>query len=229
MDQSAQKDSPESMGARPLRILLADDHDVMRQGTQALIERQPGWKVCGLAATGREAVEQADKLRPDVVVIDMTMPEMNGLDAAIQIKHRVPESEVLMFTAHEDEELVREAFEAGLKSVVFKSEAYAFLVEAIRALAEHKPFFAPKASEILFSKVLDPAEGQRTRGHRLSGREREIVQLVAEGKSNKAAADVLGISARTVEAHRATIQRKLGVDSVAGLVRYAIRNKIVAP
>jgi DNA-binding NarL/FixJ family response regulator len=212
-----------------LQILLADDHDVMRQGTQALIERQPGWKVCGVAATGREAVVQAEAMQPDVVIMDMMMPDLNGLDAAIQIKHRVPQAEILMFTAHEDEELVRNAYNAGLKSVVFKSEAYEFLVEAIKALSEHKRFFAPKASEILFSTVFEPAAGDEPRGQRLSVREREIVQMVAEGKSNKAVADALGISARTVEAHRATILRKLGIDSVAGLVRYAIRHKMVAP
>jgi DNA-binding NarL/FixJ family response regulator len=218
-----------SAPAPALRILLADDHDVMRQGTQALIERQPGWKVCGVAATGREAVVQAEAMQPNVVIMDMMMPDLNGLDAAIQIKHRVPEAEILMFTAHEDEELVRDAYNAGLKSVVFKSEAYDFLVEAIKALSEHKRFFAPKASEILFSSVFEPTGGDEPRGQRLSVREREIVQLVAEGKSNKAVADALGISARTVEAHRATILRKLGIDSVAGLVRYAIRHKMVAP
>jgi DNA-binding NarL/FixJ family response regulator len=209
-----------------LRILLADDHDVMRQGIRLLIERQPGWEVCGLASTGREAVAQASELKPDVVIMDMTMPELNGLDAAIEIKRRVPESEVLMFTAHEDEDLVREAFEAGIKSVVFKSEAYDFLVEAIKALSLHKPFFAPRSSEILFSKIVDRTEAGPV--PRLSTREREILQMLAEGKSNKAVADALGISIRTVEAHRANILRKLKLDSVAALVRYAIRHRLVA-
>ncbi|HZE56711.1 MAG TPA: response regulator transcription factor [Chthoniobacterales bacterium] len=217
-----------SSNAGSLRILLADDHDVMRQGTRMLIERQPGWEVCGLASTGREAVAQADELKPNVVIMDMTMPEMNGLDAAIEIKRRVPESEILMFTAHEDEGLVQDAFEAGIKSVVFKSEAYDFLVKAIKALSEHQPFFAPKASEILFSKITDPTGARSERGPRLTGREREIVQLVAEGKSNKAIAETLGISDRTVEAHRASVLRKLNLDSVAALVRYAIRHKLIA-
>src|SRR6266513_3354707 len=154
----------------PLRILLADDHDVMRQRTRLLIERQPGWEVCGLASTGREAVAQADELKPNVVIMDMTMPEMNGLDAAIEIKRRVPESESLMLTAHEEEDLGHDAFASGVKSVVFKSEAYDFLVKAIKALSEHKPFFAPKASEILFSKLIDPTGAER--GPILSARER---------------------------------------------------------
>jgi two-component system response regulator NreC len=216
----------------PVRILIADDHDVMRGGTRALIERQPGWEVCGIAATGREAVAQAIKLEPDIVIMDMTMPELNGLDAAIRIKRRLPKTEILMFTAHETDELIREVFEAGAKSFILKSEAHHFLVEAIQSLSQHKPFFTNKVSEILFASVLNPTErdssGARPR-QRLSVREREIVQLLAEGKSNKEVATTLGISLRTAETHRASILRKLSLDSVAGLVRYAIRNKIVEP
>src|SRR6476646_7258146 len=145
------------MAATPnstLRILLADDHDIMRRGTQALIERQAGWEVCGLASTGREAVARAEQLQPDIVVMDMTMPELNGLDAAVLIKRRRPKTEVVMFTAHEDEELVHEAFDAGLKSVIFKSEAYECLVRAIQSLSEHKPFFSERVSTILFSDMV---------------------------------------------------------------------------
>jgi two-component system, NarL family, response regulator NreC len=214
----------------PLRILIADDHDVMRDGTRALIERQPGWEVCGLAGTGREAVTQAIQLRPDIVIMDMTMPELNGLDAAVQIKRRLPRTEILMFTAHETEELIREVFEAGAKSFIFKSEAHHFLVEAIQSLSQHKPFFTSKVSEILFADFLNRSEGNShgpRPGQRLSGREREIVQLLAEGRSNKEVAEALGISVRTAETHRASILRKLRLDSVAGLVRYAIRNKII--
>jgi two-component system, NarL family, response regulator NreC len=214
----------------PLRILIADDHDVMRQGTRSVIERQPGWEVCGIAGTGREAVAQARQLEPDIVIMDMTMPELNGLDAAIQIKRQCPGTEILMFTAHETDDLIRQAFEAGVKSFIFKTEAHRFLVEAIESLARHKPFFTTKVSEILFSKIINRAEGSRDAsepGQRLSPREREIVQLIAEGKSNKEVADTLGISVRTAETHRASILRKLNLDSVAGLVRYAIRNKLI--
>jgi DNA-binding NarL/FixJ family response regulator len=214
----------------PLRILIADDHDVMRQGTRAMIERQPGWEVCGIAATGRQAVEQAFALEPDVVVMDMSMPELNGLDAAVQIKRRLPQTEILIFTAHQTEELIPQVFEAGVKSFIFKSEAAKFLVEAIESLSRHKPFFTNKVSEILFSGIASRGEGKSgaaAPGQRLSAREREIVQLLAEGKSNKAVADKLGISVRTAETHRASVLRKLGLDSLACLVRYAIRNRII--
>jgi DNA-binding NarL/FixJ family response regulator len=215
-----------------VRILIADDHDVMRQGTRSLVERQQGWEVCGTASNGREAVSKATELQPDIVIMDMTMPELNGLDAAIQIKRRLPNTEILMFTGQESENLIRDAFESGVKSVILKSEAHHFLVEAIESLARHKPFFTDKVSEILFSNMLERAQGDRDAsepGERLSVREREIVQLIAEGKSNKEVAEALGISVRTAETHRASILRKLKVDSVAGLVRYAIRNKIIDP
>jgi two-component system, NarL family, response regulator NreC len=214
----------------PLRILIADDHDVMREGTRAVIERQPGWEVCGTAGTGREAVAQAVRLQPDIVIMDMSMPDLNGLDAAVQIKRRLPPTEILMFTAHETEELIREVFEIGVKSFIFKSEAHTYLVDAIRSLSQHKPFFTNKVSQILFSDIVNRSTKGAARiepGQRLSAREREIVQLLAEGKSNKEVADTLGISVRTAETHRASILRKLSLDSIAGLVRYAIRNKII--
>jgi two-component system, NarL family, response regulator NreC len=214
----------------PLRILIADDHDVMREGTRAVIERQPGWEVCGTAGTGREAVAQAVRLQPDIVIMDMSMPDLNGLDAAVQIKRRLPPTEILMFTAHETEELIREVFEIGVKSFIFKSEAHTYLVDAIKSLSQHKPFFTNKVSQILFSDIVNRSTKGAARiepGQRLSAREREIVQLLAEGKSNKEVADALGISVRTAETHRASILRKLSLDSIAGLVRYAIRNKII--
>ena len=214
----------------PLRILIADDHDVMREGTRAVIERQSGWEVCGIAATGREAVNQAVALEPDIVVMDMTMPELNGLDAAVQIKRRLPKTEILIFTGNASDQLIRDVFEAGVKSFINKAETHKYLVDAIESLSRHKPFFTDKVSEVLFSNLLNRTEGTRNTtepGQRLSGREREIVQLLAEGKSNKEVAEALGISVRTAETHRASILRKLNLDSVAGIVRYAIRNKII--
>ena len=213
-----------------LRILIADDHEVMRDGTRALIERQPGWEVCGIAGTGREAVAQAIRLQPNIVIMDMSMPDLNGLDAAVQIKRHVPHTEILMFTAHESDELIREVFEAGAKSYIFKSEAHHFLVDAIQSLSEHKPFFTSRVSEVLFAEMLNrsgttPQATETSR--RLTPREREIVQLLAEGSSNKKVAGVLGISIRTAETHRASVLRKLNLDSLASLVRYAIRNKII--
>jgi DNA-binding NarL/FixJ family response regulator len=216
----------------PLRILIADDHDVVRQGAQAVIERELGWEICGFATNGREAVARAVELKPDIVILDMTMPRLNGLDAAIQIKRQVPGTEILMFTAHESDDLIRQAFEAGIKSFVAKTEAHQLLVEAIGSLARHKPYFTAKVSDILFSSILNRSARRRDEaesGQRLTAREREVVQLIAEGKSNKEVADAFGISVRTVETHRAGILRKLNLDSVAGLVRYAIRNKIIEP
>jgi DNA-binding NarL/FixJ family response regulator len=153
----------------PIRILIADDHDVMRQGTRSVIEREPGWEVCGVACTGREAVTQASELAPDIVIMDMTMPELNGLEAALQIKRRAPHTEILMFTAHESDNLIQDAFAVGVKSFILKSEGHHFLVEAIESLARHKPFFTSKVSEILFSNMLNRREDHVTQRNQRSG------------------------------------------------------------
>jgi DNA-binding NarL/FixJ family response regulator len=212
-----------------VRVLVADDHEVVLEGVRALIERQPDLEVCGLAANGREAVELAQKTKPDVVVLDMSMPELDGLDVIRLIKKKLPDTEVVVFSAHSSEELVEEVFDAGAKSYIEKSEASQDLVTAIRSLAEHKPFFSTQTSEILFAKFLLPkARQQQSRTElRLTAREREIARLLAQSSSNKEVATALGISIRTVETHRATLMRKLGVRSVAGLVRYAIRHHII--
>ncbi|MBV9658607.1 MAG: response regulator transcription factor [Verrucomicrobia bacterium] len=217
-----------------MRILIADDHEVVREGARMLIEREPGWEVCGVAENGRDAVTLAAKLQPDVVVLDLSMPELNGLDAALQIKRQLAQTEVLIFTGQETDELVRKVFEAGAKSFILKSEASRHLVEAIRSLCQHKPFFTTTVSAVLFARFLERCHGGSSQSDsdeqtadRLSPREREIVQLLAEGRSNKDVANMLGISLRTAETHRATILRKLRLDSFAGLVRYAIRNKII--
>jgi len=215
----------QTKNARTVRILVADDHDFIRQGTCAVLERQPGWEVCGLAATGREAVAQASQLKPDVVVMDVSMPELNGLDAAAQIKRQLPETEIVLLSAHQSDELIRSAFKAGVKSFIFKTEDHQLLVESVEALARHELFVTPKVSEVLFSDVINPDQVEA--GQRLSTREREIVQLLAEGKTNKEVGETLGITTRTAENHRANIMHKLGEDSVAGLVRYAIRNKLI--
>jgi two-component system response regulator NreC len=213
----------------PLRILIADDHEVVRDGMRALIEREPGWEVCGIARNGQEAVDSAKKLRPEVVVLDMTMPELDGLAALRQIKHALPDTEVVMFSAHHSEDVIEQLFGAGAKSYIQKSDAGRHLVTAIKSLAEHKPFFTPEISEILFAKFFsnDPGRRQSEPDHSLTAREREIVRLLAEGQSNKGIAGSLGISIRTAETHRAALMRKLNVDSVSALVRYAIRNNII--
>lgn len=216
---------------KTVRVLVADDHEVVLEGVRALIERQPDLEVCGLATTGREAVDLAGKTRPDVVVLDMTMPELNGLDAIRQIRQALPETEVVVFSAHPSEDIIEEVFEAGAKSYIEKTEASRDLVKAIRSLAEHKPFFTSQASQVLFAKLL--VSGARRKPDRLekklTPREREIVRLLAQSSSNKEIAAILGISIRTVETHRATLMHKLGVRSVAGVVRYAIRQHIVEP
>jgi DNA-binding NarL/FixJ family response regulator len=212
-----------------LRILLADDHEVVREGLRALVENEPGWEVCGTAATGREAVERAKQLKPDIAVIDMTMPELSGLEAVRQIKRALPASEVMVFSAHRSEDIVAQVFDAGAKSYICKADAGRYLVAAIRSLAEHKPFFTPEVSEILFSRFLaaDPSHKNGSAEQKLTTREREIIRLLAEGRSNKETAGLLGISVRTSETHRASLMRKLRLDSLPALVRYAIRNHII--
>ena len=212
-----------------LRILLADDNEVVRQGVRMLIEKETGWEVCGEAVDGRTAVALAAKLKPDVVVLDMGMPELNGLEAARQIKRALPRTEVLIFTGEESEQLIHEVFETGARSYILKSDLSQHLVAAIRALGEHKHYFTTRISEVVFARYLDGASGagkDKTEG--LTPREREIVQLLAEGKSNKEVGARLGISIKTVETHRAATMRKLRLESFADLVRYAIRNKIIA-
>lgn len=214
-----------------VRILIADDHALIREGTRGVIAQQPGWEVCGQAATGREAVAQALALKPDVVVIDMTMPELNGLEAAFQIKRALPETEIAMLSGYASEDLIRSAFEAGVKSFIVKTETEEFLVEAIKALASHRPFLTDRVSQILVSTLTDPPQADRPGAGaiELSAREREILHLIAEGKSNKEVASALDISVRTAENHRASVLRKLNLESVADVVRYAIRNKMIDP
>ncbi len=214
---------------RPLRILIADDHEVVREGMRALIEHEPGWEVCGIAINGQEAVEMARKLKPEVVILDMAMPKLSGLEALRRIKRALPNTEVMIFSAHHSEEVIAQLFEAGAKSYIQKSDAGRHLVAAIKSLAEHKPFFTPEISKILFAKFFsaDSCKKHSRPGHSLTAREREIVRLLAEGLSNKEIASSLGISSRTVETHRATLMRKLDITSFAPLVRYAIRNNII--
>ena len=213
----------------PLRILIADDHEVVREGMRALIEHEPGWQVCGTATNGQEAVDAAKKLKPEVVVLDMTMPGLDGLEALRHIKRALPNTEVVIFSAYHSEEVIEQLFDAGAKSYIQKSDAGRHLVAAIKSLAEHKPFFTPEISQLLFAKFFSAGACKKQSGpeHSLTEREREIVRLLAEGHSNKEVASRLGVSIRTAETHRATLMRKLDIDSLAGLVRYAIRNNII--
>jgi DNA-binding NarL/FixJ family response regulator len=211
-----------------LRILVVDDHAVVRRGVRALLESHEGWEVCGEATTGRDAVEQSRRLRPDVVVMDLSLPGLNGLDATRQILKDAPDTEVLVLTMHRSEELARDVLQAGARGYVLKSDADANLIMAVDSLRQHKPFLTPTVTEFVLDDYVRRGDAQDDLTPvALTAREREIVQLVAEGQSSKAAAAALGISVKTIEAHRANIMRKLHLRSVSDLVRYAIRNKIV--
>lgn len=211
------------------RILIADDHPVVREGARAMLEREPAWEVCGIATDGREAIEQALELKPDILVLDLNMPGMGGREVVRDLKRRLPAMEILVFSAHQPEEIVEELFAAGVKSYIRKADAAEHLIAALKSLGQHKPYFTPEVSEFLFARFQNRTGAVRP-GHssgQLSVRERQIVHLIADGKSNKETAEKMGISVRTVETHRAAIMRKLRIDSVAGLVRYALRNGIV--
>jgi DNA-binding NarL/FixJ family response regulator len=214
---------------RRLKILVADDHELMRTGVRALIEQEPEWQVCGTATNGQEAVDAARKLKPDVVILDMTMPELDGLEALRGIKRALPNTEVVIFSAHHSEEVIGQLFEAGAKSYIQKSDAGRYLVAAIKSIADHRPFFTSEISQVLFAKFLSGSAGKKQNGqeHTVTSRERDVVRLLAGGNSNKEVANCLGISIRTAETHRATLMRKLGLESLAALVRYAIRNNII--
>ena len=216
----------------PLKILVADDHDVVRRGIRALLEDQPGWEVCAEATNGRQAVEKVKQLKPDVVVLDVTMPELNGLEAARQIRKLFPNVEVLILTMHDSEQVAQEVIKTGARGYILKSDAGRDLVTAVQAVSRHKNFFTNRVSQMVSDSQLRgglQAVDAESIGSRLTAREREIVQLLAEGKANKEVAGLLSISVKTVETHRTNIMRKLDLHSVSELVRYAVRNNIVAP
>jgi DNA-binding NarL/FixJ family response regulator len=217
----------------PFRILLADDHEVVRAGLRALLEEQQGWEVVAEAVDGREAVEKATKLKPDVVVIDIAMPSLNGLEAVRQIIKAVPHCRVLVLTMYDSDPLIQQVLQAGARGYLLKSDAGRDLVSAIDALRRNKTFFTPKVSQMVLEGYLDKSPKEKepeglAESLRLTSRQREIVQLLAEGKSSKEVAAVLGLSVKTAETHRANIMRKLDCHSVTELVRYAIRNHIIA-
>ena len=221
-------DQTSAIANKSLRILVADDHPLVREGTALIIANVPGWEVCGLASNGREVIEQALGLRPDVIVLDLHMPELDGLETVRAVKKQLPLTELVIFSAASSEEVVEQLFDSGAKSFVSKHEDGEVLIAAIRSAAEHKVFFTPQVSGMLVGRLTGdtPSGAKRTP---ITPREREIIREIAQGHSNKEIAAHLGISSRTAETHRAAIMRKLSASSTAEIVRYAIRNGIIAP
>jgi len=209
------------------RILIADDHEVVRSGLRLILEAHAGWEVVAEAADGKAAIVKALETKPDVAILDYSIPLVNGVEATRQIRKRNPQIEVLIFTMHDSETLVGEVLDAGARAYLLKSDAKEHLISAIEALAVHKPFFSGQVSEKLLETYLLAQKGRL--GGVLSPRERGVVQLIAEGHTNKAISAILNLSIKTIESHRAAAMRKLNITSTAGIVRYAIRNKLIEP
>jgi DNA-binding NarL/FixJ family response regulator len=207
------------------RILIADDHDVVRSGLRLILEAHAGWEIVAEAADGKDAVSKALETRPDVAVLDYSIPLMNGVEATRQIRKRAPSTEVLIFTMIDNDALVGEVLEAGAKAYLLKSDAKQHLIAAVEALSHHKPYFSDQISEKLLETFLLTQKGHPRAA--LSARERIVVQLIAEGHSNKEMSGILNLSIKTIESHRASAMRKLNITSAAGLVRYAIRNRLI--
>ena len=216
---------------KPFAILIADAHTVVRRGLRALLETQPGCTICGEASNGSEAVEKAEKHQPDVVILDIGMPEMNGVLATIRIREVAPQARVLVLTMHNSEELIESCLKAGAQGYVLKSDAERDLISAVEALAQHRTYFTRSATNVVLESFRDkPKEaGEEPSAECLTSREQEIVQLLAEGRSNKEVAASLGIATRTVESHRANIMSKLHLGTFSELMRYAIRKRIIDP
>lgn len=211
-----------------LRIFIADDHEVARKGIRSLLENHAGWEVCGEARDGREAVASVSELEPDVILLDIGMPNLNGLDAARQILSIMPEARILILTVHDTEQVVREVLAAGARGFVLKSDAGRDLLAAVEALQHRRTFFTSKVAQMMLDGYLrPPADNEASTQCILTPREREVIQLVAEGKSTKEVATALSLSVKTAETHRTNLMRKLDLHSVADLTLYAVRNGIV--
>ena len=214
-----------------LRVLIADDHDLIRRGVRDLLAARSGWQVVGEACNGTDAVRKAVSLKPDIAILDFSMPELNGPGAAAQIAEKVPETGVVVLTMHDSEQVMREVLQAGARGLVLKSDADRDLLEAVEAVARKRHFFTTRLSELVLDGYLAGTAAKvkvESKVAQLTEREREVMQLLADGMSSKEAATQLQISIRTVESHRVNINRKLGFNSIANLVHYAIRHGIVA-
>ena len=205
------------------RFLIADDHEAVRSGLRALLEGRAGWEVVAEAHDGNEAVAGAIEKRPDVAIVDYSMPLLTGVEVARRIREQKLTTEILIFTMHDSSLLALQAFEAGARAVVLKSDANKMLLAAVESLIVHKPFY----SDAFLNGQKGASAGKGDRTQMLSPRETTIVKLVAEGYSNKGVSAILNLSIKTTETHRAAAMRKLNINSTAGLVRYAVRNKLV--
>jgi len=214
-----------------LRILIADDHEVVRRGLCALLQGHEGWEICAEAKDGREAVEKATQLKPDVVILDVGMPNLNGLAATRQLTQHNPNCKVIMLTITDSDQVIREALDAGARGFVLKSDAARDLVSAVEALQRNRMFFTPRVNDMVLAGFLDKghngSKGEPPRLPKLTAREREVIQLLAEGKSSKEVACVLDLSTKTAETHRSNIMRKLGFHCIRDLVVYAVKNNII--
>ena len=215
-----------------LKILVADDHDLVRRGVRVLLESHAGWEVCAEARNGLEAVRQCEQMKPHIAILDFNMPELNGLEAARRILKVLPETETLILSIDHSNQLIRELILAGVRGYILKSDSDRDLLAAVEALASHRPYFAICATELMLNSKRSSgraAPAAELWQEPLTSRERELLRLIAEGKNSREAAKVLGISAKTADTHRANLMRKLQIHSVTELVRYALRNRIVAP
>lgn len=216
-------------GTKRLRILVADDHELVRRGVRGLLRARRGWTVVGEAANGRTAVEKANKLKPDIAIVDISMPDLDGLQVTRQIREAAPNTEVVVLTMHESDLMVRRVLDAGALGYVLKSDLATHLIKAVRDVSAGKRFLTARVSDIVLKGFLKAGNQPDPSGHsrvRPTIREVEIIRLLAEGKANKKIAAELGISVRTVETHRAKIMLKLGLHSLTELIHYAIRKEI---
>jgi DNA-binding NarL/FixJ family response regulator len=213
-----------------LRVLVADDHEIVRRGLCAILASHPGWEVCGEATEGREAVEKTKQLKPDVVILDIGMPSLNGLEATRQILRNDPQQRVLILTVTDADQVIEEVLKAGARGFVLKTDAAQDLTLAIEALQQDRTFFNSRVGEMVLNSFLRGNGRASTKDislPHLTTREREVVQLLVEGKSTKEVATVLDLSVKTAETHRSNIMRKLGLHCLSELVLYAVRNRIV--
>jgi DNA-binding NarL/FixJ family response regulator len=207
------------------RILIADDHDVLRTGLRALIETRPDWEVVAETRDGLEALRAAEAIKPDIVVLDYAMPVMNGVEVARQLRARPRRPEILIFTMHDDDTILREVVLAGVRGYLLKSDAQGHLIEAIATLARHEAYISGQVSGTLLSAILTP--GKLRDSSLLTPRERTVVQLIAEGRSSREICSILNVGIKTVETHRASAMHKIDAKSTADLIRYAIRHRMV--